>query len=155
MRRLCSDGYASAWLRINEALRDALQSIGLYRVSTLPKAFHRTPITGGAPFRGVWVPEKSAFATRMHASKKRNAAPPEFSGTQPPLEAQENLQKPKKKGNQYKIKEKQKKYIQKQLEKREGPGGDKRRTSGEQGHEQSTAPLSFIIVFVCISFVFL
>ena len=115
----------------------------------------RTPVTGGAPFRGGWVPEKSAFATRMHASKKWNAAPPEFSGTQPPLEAQENLQKPKKKGNQYKIKEKQRKYIQKQLEKRECPGGDKRRTSGEQGHEQSTAPLSSLIVFVCISFVFL
>ena len=115
----------------------------------------RPPVTGGAPFRGGWVPEKSAFATRMHASKKRNAAPPEFSGTQPPLEAQENLQKPKKKGNQYKIKEKQRKYIQKQLEKREGllivhvlvphlfvacPPRD---------------PLSFLIVFVCISFVFL
>ena len=39
--------------------------------------------------------------------------------------------------------------------KREGFAGGERRTSGEQGHEQSTAPLSFLIVFVCISFVFL
>ena len=38
----------------------------------------RAPITGGAPFRGGRVPEKSAFATGMHAREKRNAAPPGF-----------------------------------------------------------------------------
>ena len=90
----------------------------------------------------------------MHAREKRNAAPPEFSGTQPPLEAQENLQKPKKKGNQYKIKEKQRKYIQKQLEKREGLLIVHVLVPHLFVACPTPGPSLFSIVFVCISFVF-
>ena len=37
-----------------------------------------------------------------------------------------------------------KESMEPQREKREGPGVDKRRTSGKQGPEQSTAPLFFL-----------